>query len=233
MTLGEQLKSCRQGKGWTQPEAAEAIGIEQSYLSKLENGKSLPSADLFDSLLQGYQVDVAALIEPLSPKQQHALKSIPAVADYLSLVQRSQVQVARKWLVVALASFAIGVFSIVGGQLGLFAPTYVYIYKSSGVVKEGESPSIFEDWRSYVSFMDNKEMRKLTEQMHKRQDEAIEYHYEFRGTSYVVDVDGGKRRFIERVGQELDPRLNRFMMAIGAMFLAVGAFSIYLTRKWK
>ncbi|MDQ2077737.1 helix-turn-helix domain-containing protein [Marinimicrobium sp. ABcell2] len=37
MTLGERLRQLRTEKSWTQPQAAETIGIEQSYLSKLEN----------------------------------------------------------------------------------------------------------------------------------------------------------------------------------------------------
>ncbi len=40
MRFGEKLKELRNEKEWTQPEMAEAIGIEQSYWSKLENGKS-------------------------------------------------------------------------------------------------------------------------------------------------------------------------------------------------
>ena len=36
MKFGEYLKSQRDARGWTQPMAAEKIGIEQSYLSKLE-----------------------------------------------------------------------------------------------------------------------------------------------------------------------------------------------------
>lgn len=43
MNFGEKLKRIRTEKNLTQPRFAEAIGIEQSYLSKLENDKSQPS----------------------------------------------------------------------------------------------------------------------------------------------------------------------------------------------
>ncbi|MBM7071474.1 helix-turn-helix transcriptional regulator [Shewanella sp. 202IG2-18] len=43
MTFGQIIKSFRTEKGLSQPEFAEQVGIEQSYLSKLENDKSLPS----------------------------------------------------------------------------------------------------------------------------------------------------------------------------------------------
>jgi transcriptional regulator with XRE-family HTH domain len=37
MTLGEQLKKLRNEKALSQPDLADLTGIEQSYLSKLEN----------------------------------------------------------------------------------------------------------------------------------------------------------------------------------------------------
>ncbi|WP_229381076.1 helix-turn-helix domain-containing protein [Shewanella psychropiezotolerans] len=43
MTLGQQLKQFRIDRGFSQPELAELAGIEQSYLSKLENDKSVLS----------------------------------------------------------------------------------------------------------------------------------------------------------------------------------------------
>ncbi len=43
----ERLKEERRKKGWTQKEAAEKIGISRSYLSDIENGRTLPSGRLF------------------------------------------------------------------------------------------------------------------------------------------------------------------------------------------
>lgn len=37
MKFGDYLKQKRAERGWTQPEAASHVKIEQSYLSKLEN----------------------------------------------------------------------------------------------------------------------------------------------------------------------------------------------------
>lgn len=50
MKFGVYLRSLREKAGWTQPEAAEKIEIEQSYLSKLETGKCFPSEDIFSKL---------------------------------------------------------------------------------------------------------------------------------------------------------------------------------------
>ncbi|MCL1076679.1 XRE family transcriptional regulator [Parashewanella spongiae] len=51
MTLGQIIKQIRVEKALSQPELAEKIGIEQSYLSKLENDKSLPSNEMLQAIL--------------------------------------------------------------------------------------------------------------------------------------------------------------------------------------
>ena len=51
MTLGEYIKDARAQMQLSQPQLAEQIGIKQSYLSKLENDKSLPSNEVFRRLL--------------------------------------------------------------------------------------------------------------------------------------------------------------------------------------
>lgn len=45
MNYGEGLKQIRTDKGLTQLQFAQVAG--QSYLSKLENGKSVPTANMF------------------------------------------------------------------------------------------------------------------------------------------------------------------------------------------
>ncbi|KPZ53136.1 helix-turn-helix protein [Pseudoalteromonas sp. P1-13-1a] len=48
--LGMELKRLRANKKWTQAFAAREIGIQQSYLSKLENGQFIPSAEVIEKL---------------------------------------------------------------------------------------------------------------------------------------------------------------------------------------
>ena len=64
-TLGIRFKSLRSNKGLSQPELAEAVGIEQSYLSKLENDKSFPSDEIFLALLETMKVDLNEFLLPL------------------------------------------------------------------------------------------------------------------------------------------------------------------------
>ena len=65
MKFGEKLRVLRNDKDLTQPELAEAMGIEQSYLSKLENDKSLPSNDVLNRILDVFDIEVGDLVNDL------------------------------------------------------------------------------------------------------------------------------------------------------------------------
>ncbi|NQY36087.1 MAG: helix-turn-helix transcriptional regulator [Alteromonadaceae bacterium] len=56
MIFGEQFKKYRSDLGLSQPQLSELTGIEQSYLSKLENDKSVPSNEIFRNLLSAYNI---------------------------------------------------------------------------------------------------------------------------------------------------------------------------------
>ena len=61
MKFGDYLKERREEKAWTQPEAAARAGIEQSYLSKLETGKSYPSEEVYGRLVETFEIDTGDL----------------------------------------------------------------------------------------------------------------------------------------------------------------------------
>lgn len=58
MQLGQQLRDKRKALGWTQGVAAQKIGIQQSYLSKLENNQFIPSEEVLMQLKQVYELDL-------------------------------------------------------------------------------------------------------------------------------------------------------------------------------
>lgn len=61
MSFHENLRTLRLARGLTQPALAEKADIEQSYLSKLENGRSKPSDDVLARLAQALDVKAEAL----------------------------------------------------------------------------------------------------------------------------------------------------------------------------
>lgn len=63
MNLSVKLVRLRKERGWTQAHAAQQIDIQQSYLSKLENGHFVPSEDVISKLCNAYDVKQAVLTE--------------------------------------------------------------------------------------------------------------------------------------------------------------------------
>lgn len=74
MTLGQAIRSVRQQAGMSQKELAQAVGIDQSYMSMIESGlRSNPGTRIIARLAQALQVsidDLAALAGYLPQRQQ-------------------------------------------------------------------------------------------------------------------------------------------------------------------
>ena len=63
MPFHENLRTLRLARALTQPMLAEKAGIEQSYLSKLENGRSRPSEDVLARIAQALEVKPETLAQ--------------------------------------------------------------------------------------------------------------------------------------------------------------------------
>ena len=63
MSFNENLRTLRLARGLTQPMLAEQADIEQSYLSKLENGRSKPSEEVLGRLAQALEVKPETLTQ--------------------------------------------------------------------------------------------------------------------------------------------------------------------------
>lgn len=230
MDFGEKLKSLRNQRGWTQPEAAEQVGIEQSYLSKLENGKSLPSPEVFDRILETYELDEVALLSGVSTKSCAQLRAIPRVAGHLASVRAAQVRVHHSWLVGALLLVGLGSFFVAGSYYQLFGENKIYEYRSSGVVLTGESIDVFRD---YGPVTDSREHAALQKQMYDRLEEELLISNDYRGNQFNVPVEGGSRTYNLT---EVVPRVskaNRVAAPLGITALMMGLVSLYLSRSWK
>lgn len=108
MTFGEQLKICRNKATFSQPELAELVGIEQSYLSKLENDKSIPSNEIFRSLLKAFDLSTGEFISLItSPTERQRLSQIPDVEHWLNHQQRDKLNRQRFFLYVSSALIVI------------------------------------------------------------------------------------------------------------------------------
>ena len=103
MELADKLISLRKQKNWTQATAAREIDIQQSYLSKLENGRHLPSLDVIDKLCSAYNIRSKDL---LSSKPKRTKQNIGLII---------------------ILTFSVSL--ILSGYLALFFPQTYYTYK--------------------------------------------------------------------------------------------------------
>lgn len=65
--LGSFLRKLRQGKGWTQRQAAESVGVDSVTIRRWELGTFSPSQENMDRLGSSYNVSTEELLNAASP----------------------------------------------------------------------------------------------------------------------------------------------------------------------
>ena len=230
MKFGEYLKAQRDARGWTQPTAAEKIGIEQSYLSKLENNRSLPSNDVLQRILDVFAIDVGALVDDLDQGARNQLRQIPDVADHFSHRKQMMIGNRKRWLLWSAALVAFGVGLIYAGIAHLFYSDHVYHYKSHGVVLEGESKEIFRH-PPIPRGADSEEAAELMNAILDRVDEDYLQLNSFAGEIFNVPVENGSRTYYLHSEQQIDPWQNKAITFIGVIMLVFGTVGLLLERK--
>ncbi len=231
MHLGEKLRSLRKDKEWTQPQLAEAIGIEQSYLSKLENGKSVPSADIFELILKTFEIDTGELLEDIDESVIfRQLRQIPEVSNYLSARQSINSKSKKRWLMGSSLSLILGLVFIISSIFGLLFPTQQYNYFSHGVVLEGESKEIFSNFhRGYTH--DRELMQKRTLEFNQRLSEKYLLSDTYRGNTFSYPVEGGSRTYELKGDLNVVRVENRYISVVGLFLLLVGIFGFILEKR--
>ena len=247
MTLGDKLKQLRTDKNWTQPQAAEAIGIEQSYLSKLENDKSVPSAEIFSAILTAFALDVAKFLEGLNLAQlDRQFLQIPAIAAQLNIHKEIRVHSIKKWLFSSALALVLGLTCIGSAHKGLLFSNKQFEYVSAGVVLAGESVNIFGNWEQKlrppvgVQYTDEiyEAINLKKQEMTRRLAEDYLLLNDYRGTRFNIPVEGGTRTYeyygAFGEGKDFLPLKNRILMLIGFLLTfggLTGFFVEYRLRK--
>ncbi len=216
MNIGEKLRLLRQEKNLTQPELAETLGIEQSYLSKLENGKSLPSGDVLNRILGVFGLSLENLVEELDEGTRNQLRHIPLVADHFTRQRQQLIGNRKRWLLVSALLLALGSALIYAGIVQFFVDDMVYEYESEGVVLAGESKEIFEAGANDIP---------------ERFDEDYLSTRQYRGTIFNVPVEGGSRTYYLTRNVETDPWQNKAVAMLGVFLTVLGLAGLGLERK--
>lgn len=231
MNLGERIKQLRTERNLTQPQLAEAIGIEQSYLSKLENDKSVPSADIFQAILRAFCVDVPAFLAGIDTQIVHRqLRQIPDVANHLNADVAARIHNMKRWLYGSAVACILGLSSIVAGYQGLIFPNKLYNYMSPGVVLSGEATDVFSTYEGLLfnrlagGQIDNAERIRLVEAFRKRFNTQNLVLDEYRGQGFSLPVKGGSRVYDYKGDSYVQRSQNRYLLLLGTVFAVAGVF---------
>lgn len=208
MKFGDYLRHLRMERGWTQPEAAGRAGIEQSYLSKLETGKSVPSGEIYDRLVGVYNIDDEAMLAVLVPEELERLREIDSLrAAILSRSDRRRA-LPRRWLTVGIGLLALG-----GACVGLSLVDQghditTYTYMSDGVLADGQSledePIVSEEQSRFIVQMRGPAFTEPSPQ----------------GTRLWRLVGSASQWQPSRFGWALVPGLAAILAGLGCFFLA-------------
>ncbi|MBW0157106.1 helix-turn-helix domain-containing protein [Sedimentimonas flavescens] len=67
--LASRVRELRRARGWTLEQAANAVGLARSTLSKIENGQMSPTYEALKKLAEGLEISVPQLFTPPSKGQ--------------------------------------------------------------------------------------------------------------------------------------------------------------------
>jgi len=226
MTLGEQLKKIRNERGLSQPELSELAGIEQSYLSKLENDKSIPSNDIFRQVLSALNISLVDFLSNFNLKQdrQH-LAQIPDIEFWFEKEEHKNSKSKRRNLryFCALIVIAVTLFYI-GFSKQLFSETR-FQYKSAGVLLAGEPKDVFWNWKNLIDRNKadyNTRVRAKELEINQRKDVIYHLSYEHKGRGFLMNDENGKR-YYSLTGDVQAPRLiNAWLQIFGVLFFTAG-----------
>lgn len=226
MRFGDYIRNVRRERGWTQPDAAKQIGIEQSYLSKLESGKSFPSEDVFASLMSTYTLDLNTLTDQLFPAELDRLREIGQVRASILSHQNKIRKSVQTWLVFGVCLLMLSGASFGAAWLGEDLVVAKFQYKSEGVILEGEGLDAFEIIGDTVADDDDAPKARQQE-MIQRVDEEYQAIEDYRGVVFFETVSNGRRvwRFYGSTNEQVRSWLRWFL--IPAAMLLMGAFGCF------
>ena len=239
MNFGERLKQLRTEKGLTQPQFAQAAGIEQSYLSKLENDKSVPSAEMFSTILAGLGVNEAGFLHAVDPEvMATGLRHIPAVAQFTSQAATTQVNHSRQWLLGSALAWILGFAMMLAANDGIFFSNKLYKYTSPGVILSGEPEDIFQtreeilSLRHQAGILSREDMLKEVSEFRANRMRPVTAEWaDSRGTVYVEAADTGRRRFDLVHTEHVQAPGNRILQFLGAVVIVCGFAGLFI--EWR
>ncbi|WDI31473.1 helix-turn-helix transcriptional regulator [Hyphococcus flavus] len=236
MKFGDYLRRKREDHNWTQPEAAVKAGIEQSYLSKLETGKSYPSAEIFERLKQAYELKLDDLTKAVSDAELDKLKDVPEIRNAVLARKKTSVTIVRGWLAAGLVCLMIG-----AGSLGLVGVNssidqHEFRYRSMGILLANENLNVFDIVAQDLDEEDPDfdRLRSRQQAMIDRIDEKYFVTTEFRGEEFVENTSTQRRVYnLYDTRPVQENSVLRWFFVPAFMFLAGSIGCFYIAFRWK
>lgn len=237
VSLGEMVKNLRNRKGMTQPELASCLGIEQSYLSKLENGKNLFNSHIFKEVSNVLGVDFLHLLKDVSLESLNTHKDIPEVSIYLSTLKKKNTYKNKKVLLSSFFLFIVGFNSALLAHLEILYSNTVYSYVSEGVIKDGEPTDIF---KSYKNILTNKfiaeditleKMNQMQAEFRLRVQEKFILRRTYAGESFISNEKSGQRKYILETTTSNKAIENSLLIWVGLSLILASSF-LFLSLKY-
>ncbi len=236
MTLGNQIKHFRNERGFSQPELAELAGIEQSYLSKLENDKSVPSNDIFRQLLSALSLSTQEFIDTLdTDKHKQQLNLIPDIELLLAQKNQLNVQSLRRYLYISSLLLILGVTLFYTGSSKQLFNESRYQYQSHGLVMTDEPDDIFSSWRHRID-TDGEAgralMKKKRLEMENRRDNSFLLTTENSGPEFTVMLENGKRHYFFDKEDQIPRPVNAWLQILGVLLVTSGLIGFVLEKRF-
>ncbi|WP_341502479.1 helix-turn-helix transcriptional regulator [Gallaecimonas sp. GXIMD4217] len=231
MSLGNAIKSLRQEQQLSQPEFARLAGIEQSYLSKLENDKSTPSGEIFARILGALNLTTEQFMARAG--EDVDLGQLQQVEQTRSYLYQARLELQRRrhrlqLLAIALIAFGAALFYC--AYTAALFPERQYVYESLGVIKDGEPDEIYGRWSELVptsAGQAGRDQKRM--EMASRRNVVYRYSHENLGLKFVEPAEGGRRVFhydtLDRV-----PRTLNGILSFVAIFCGVAGLLLLLSR---
>jgi len=88
MAIHEKIKELRKEKGWTQAELAEKLDMHPVNMTKLEQGKNMPSADTLIRLSDIFNISIDYLLSDEVQKRVSTVLKDKELLEAFSKVER-------------------------------------------------------------------------------------------------------------------------------------------------
>lgn len=143
--FGENLKSIRKSKGYTQEELAIKLNVVRQTVSKWEKGLSVPDADILVRIAEVLDTDVSALLGGSVEKEADK----DAVAEQLAKISEQAAiknrRAKRIWKAVIIILSVIVIFNILLIILGTSAYKDISNSSTNTVVEAVDSDTVYSE----------------------------------------------------------------------------------------